>query len=165
MTIRHLIILIILGISQNSFALDKGQNYPQIKLKSREGNLLDTDKLKGNIIYIDFWASWCIPCKKSLPWLSDISRKYSADGFKVIAINLDTNREDAEKLLAAQDVNFQLAFDPEGIAPEAFEISEMPTSFLIDRSGKVSEVFKGFNESDKKVIEKKIENLIREKSK
>ena len=146
-----------------TLALEKGELCPEFQVKAKDSSLINSTDFKGNVVYLDFWASWCAPCKKSLPWMNEIQKKYSAQGLKVVAINLDSNLKDADKMIAAQtELSFKLAFDPNLSTPEIFDVSHMPTSFLIDRNGKIYEVFKGFDESEKEIIEQKIDALLKE---
>ena len=156
------IILIILATSIPSFALEKGVKIPSFAVKDQNGHVYDLSGFEGNIVYIDFWASWCGPCKKSLPWLNGISRKYKDKGLKILAINLDTNKQDADKMIASIKPEFEIAFDPDGASPEEFEVDTMPSAFLIDRKGKIVEIYKGFNETDEEAIEKNIAKLLEE---
>jgi cytochrome c biogenesis protein CcmG, thiol:disulfide interchange protein DsbE len=111
-------------------------------------------KQKNKVIYVDFWASWCGPCKQSFPWMNEMQRKYASRGLEITAINVDTRRGDAERFLAQSPAGFAVAFDPQGNVPKQFAISGMPSSFLIDGDGKILFVHSGFRDSDREVIEK-----------
>lgn len=99
---------------------------------------------KGEVIYLDFWASWCGPCRKSFPWLNQIQRKYQDQGFVVISVNLDANREHAEKFLKENPADFAVIYDPKGKTAKHFKIQGMPSSILIDKNGDIKTTHAGF---------------------
>lgn len=147
-------------MSAPTLALDQGHLAPAFELG---GNATETIKLanySGKVIYVDFWASWCGPCKHSFPWMNDIQSKYGAKGLQIIGINLDAKIEDAQRFLKTNPANFITAFDPAGITPKAYAIKGMPTSYLIGRDGKVLLQHAGFKESDKTELEKKIQEAL-----
>ena len=109
--------------------------------------------LKGRLVYIDFWASWCVPCKQSFPWMNEMHAKYAGRGLHVLAINVDAKRADAEKFLTQVPAKFQVAFDSSGETPKQFAVKSMPSSYLIDGDGRAVYVHAGFRESDKNTIE------------
>lgn len=112
---------------------------------------------KGSVIYLDFWASWCAPCRKSFPWMNDMQLRYKDDGLTVIAINLDESREMAESFLKDMRIDFTIAFDQTGQSAADFDIMAMPSSFLIDRNGKIIHKHLGFRQKDKATIEHSIQ--------
>ncbi len=115
---------------------------------------------KGSVIYLDFWASWCSPCRKSFPWMNDIQSRYRDAGLTVIAINLDESRELAESFLSNMNIDFTIAFDKSGQTAEAFNVMAMPSSFLIDRDGKIIHKHLGFRQKDKTTIEQSIQQAL-----
>jgi cytochrome c biogenesis protein CcmG, thiol:disulfide interchange protein DsbE len=115
---------------------------------------------KGKVVYVDFWASWCLPCKQSFPALNHLRQQYHAQGFEVIAINLDENLADAQTFLAKLPVNFPIALDPRGSIAEAYGIRGMPSAYIIDRQGKVRHVIEGFVSDDARKIETWIKPLL-----
>ena len=118
---------------------------------------------KGKVVYLDFWASWCGPCKQSFPWMNAMQEKYKNKGFEIIAVNLDANNEDAQKFLISTLAKFTVAFDSKGQTPLQYGVKGMPTSYLIDRDGKIVMQHMGFNASDREKLEQKIQNLLVEK--
>jgi len=118
------------------------------------------DSLKGQVIYLDFWASWCAPCKKSFPWLNQMQSKYQSKGFKVIAVNLDKDQALARKFLINNPARFEIGYDPEGSIASQLKVKGMPSSFLIDRNGNIKSSHVGFLEKDTGEMEKKIIELL-----
>ena len=109
---------------------------------------LDISSYKGKVIYVDFWASWCPPCKLSFPSLNKLHNELKQQGFEVVAINLDEEKSDAEEFLKHNPVNFSIAYDGEGECPSAYNVMAMPSSFIIDKQGIVREVHLGFDEDN-----------------
>jgi thiol-disulfide isomerase/thioredoxin len=110
----------------------------------------------GHLVLLDFWASWCAPCRLSFPWMAQMQSKYRAQGLQVVAINVDARRADAEKFLATMPVQFAVAFDPAGDTPKVYGIKAMPSSFLIGTDGRLLHSHAGFRESDKADLEQRI---------
>lgn len=121
------------------------------------------DKHKGDVIYLDFWASWCIPCRKSFPWMNEIQTKYATKGFTVIAVNLDVEKSLADEFLLDVPANFPVIFDPSGDSARKLKLKGMPSSFLIDRDGKFVKRHNGFFSDKKPLYETEIEELLTSK--
>ena len=117
-------------------------------------------ELRGKVVLVDFWASWCVPCRQSFPWLSAISGRYAADDFVVVAVNLDKRRDLAEKFLREFAPSFTVAFDPAGKSAEEYAVAAMPSSFLVGREGQLLYSHAGFDLADAESIEKKIQEAI-----
>jgi len=116
--------------------------------------------LKGKVVYVDFWASWCEPCRESFPWMNDIQREFAKDGLVVIAVNVDHERDDAEQFLRKYAPQFKISYDPEGVVAERFHVKGMPTSFLLDRAGNVKASHAGFRPKDRAPLEEQIRSLL-----
>jgi thiol-disulfide isomerase/thioredoxin len=101
---------------------------------------------RGEVVYIDFWATWCGPCRDSFPWMTRMQTKYREDGLKVIALSLDTDRELAREFAEELGANFTIGFDNKGEVADLFKVKGMPTSVLLDRKGRVVNKHEGFNE-------------------
>lgn len=124
------------------------------------GSTVNLSAYRGRVVYLDFWASWCTPCRKSFPWMNAMQKQYGKYGFIVVAINLDENRELANQFLQQTPANFTVAFDPSGQTAESYSVDVMPSSFLIDRKGELVAVHKGFRSGDSAVLEKEIRELL-----
>ncbi|NTU52917.1 MAG: TlpA family protein disulfide reductase [Chlorobiaceae bacterium] len=147
------------GLSSNASALDKGEKVPDFSLPGKQGAVKLSDKA-GSLIYLDFWASWCGPCRQSFPWMNEMQAKYKAKGLQVVAVNLDARTDDAMKFLAQNHADFTVAFDSKGQTPRVFGVKGMPTSFLIDRNGMVLMQHVGFKHADSEDIEKQIQSAL-----
>jgi len=114
----------------------------------------------GSVVYIDFWASWCGPCRKSFPWMNEIKERYSAKGLKIIAINLDANKLDASQFIHEMKPNFDIAFDPSGDVAGRYQVAGMPSAYLIDRNGELHSAHIGFRSKDIPMLEQEISLLL-----
>jgi cytochrome c biogenesis protein CcmG, thiol:disulfide interchange protein DsbE len=117
--------------------------------------------LRGKVVYVDFWASWCGPCRQSFPWMSSLQRSLAADGLVVIAVNVDQEHADAERFLAEYTPGFRVAFDPKGSLAEHYHVRGMPTSVLIGRDGKTLLVHEGFRLKERDSLEQSIRAALR----
>ena len=105
---------------------------------------LDLDDYEGQIVLVDFWASWCVPCRRSFPWMNEMHEKYADDGLVIIAINLDNSPGDATAFLEEYSVRFEIAYDADKSLARKFSVQAMPTSFLLSRNGDVIDSHMGF---------------------
>jgi thiol-disulfide isomerase/thioredoxin len=140
------------GAGKNSVA----SRAPFFTLPTQTGSV-SLYALRGKVVYVDFWASWCMPCRNSFPWMKSIYERYSPRGFEIVAINLDKNREYADKFLQEFYPPFTVAFDPQGKSAEAFEVPTMPSSFLISRKGNIVYSHAGFDEKKADLVENVIQ--------
>lgn len=135
---------------------------PDFKLASAKG-MVELGKLKGKVVYVDFWASWCTPCRKSFPWMNELNKKYKDQGLEVVAVNLDKSREPIDEFLAKTPAEFTIAYDPSGTAASSYKVAGMPSSYLIDRNGQLQVSHIGFRDKDKEEMESKIKELLARK--
>jgi thiol-disulfide isomerase/thioredoxin len=156
---------LILALSaNNAFAVNAGDKAPDFNIpRLEEKGMISLKHYRGKVIYIDFWASWCGPCRKSLPALNSIRTEFRKKGFEVIAINLDEEREDAMAFLKEFPVVYPTAIDTSSKVPEAYGLVGMPTAYLVDRKGIVQLVHEGFKKSDIEQLREKIHILLSQK--
>ena len=121
---------------------------------------LDLSRHRGHVVIVDFWASWCKPCRQSIPWLNSLRARYGASGLTIIGVNVDAERGDADKFLHDVPIDFEVVYDPQGIIAKQFKLQGMPTSFFIDRAGNLAETHLGFREAKKAEIEASIKALL-----
>jgi thiol-disulfide isomerase/thioredoxin len=141
-------------------AVGVGEPAPSFVLPMAAGEPVALDKLKGRVVYVDFWASWCGPCRRSFPWLNEMHQKYGARGLSVVGVNVDKRRADAERFLQQTPAIFTIVYDEAGKTPEAYAVKGMPSSYLIDSGGKVVAVESGFRDEQKAVFEERIRALL-----
>jgi cytochrome c biogenesis protein CcmG/thiol:disulfide interchange protein DsbE len=130
---------------------------------TRAASPLDLTSLKGHVVYLDFWASWCGPCKQSFPWMQIMSNTYEGQRLTIVAVNLDTDRVDADRFLEQLKPTFDVRFDPKGEFAEFYKIKGMPASVLIDRHGVTRFTHVGFRPVDAAVYETQLRELLAEK--
>jgi thiol-disulfide isomerase/thioredoxin len=115
-------------------------------------------------VYVDFWASWCGPCKQSFPWLDGLVREYSSQNFVVIGVNVDKDRDRAERFLNETPAEFSIVYDPKGELATTYKVAGMPSGILIDRAGHVRFQHAGFSEKQKGLYEEQLQTLLAEKT-
>lgn len=123
-------------------------------------DLLDLAAFRGQVVYLDFWASWCAPCRQSFPWMNRLQGELGHDGLVVIAVNVDHERADAERFLREHAAQFRIVYDPDGLFPAHFGVRGMPTSFLIDRNGRVQSRHEGFLLRDRDALAQQIRAVV-----
>jgi thiol-disulfide isomerase/thioredoxin len=159
MKIRNCVAVGLLMLSQWAAAEVSG-TAPDFSLQGMEGKMINLADYQGKVVYVDFWASWCSPCRDSFPWMSAMQKKYESQGVVFIGVNVDRKQLDAEKFLKDTPAQFVVAFDPKGKTPKAYDVMGMPTAFLISRDGKVLHSHIGFNDNDKVEYEKHIQQAL-----
>ena len=144
-------------------AAEQGQPVPACaaKLADNQANL-DLTAYEGKVILIDFWATWCPPCKQSMPFLNNLRNEHQDQGFEVIAINVDEDSDAAKGFLQQNPVAYTMAFDPNGDCPKNFDVKAMPSSYLIDKNGAVRLVHLGFRDEDRAPLTAEVQKLLAE---
>jgi cytochrome c biogenesis protein CcmG/thiol:disulfide interchange protein DsbE len=134
---------------------DRAVPAPNFELPTRTGSV-SLDSLRGKVVLVDFWASWCAPCARSFPWLAAMEERYAAQGLAIVAIDLDHDREAADAFLERHPAPFQVAFDAGGKTAEAFKVRGMPSSFLIGPDGALLYTHVGFDPRKAGTLEERI---------
>jgi thiol-disulfide isomerase/thioredoxin len=145
----HLFLIALLVQGSSVWAVEAGKPLPDL-------GLAEVQKTKGQYIYIDYWASWCGPCRQSFPWMNALQAKLGSKGLKVVAVNVDAKRADADKFLTHTPAQFTIAYDPQGESAKKLAIKTMPTSMLISPDGRVLFVHSGFRTEETGQLEAKI---------
>ena len=125
---------------------------------------LDLARYRGQVVVVDFWASWCKPCRQSIPWLNGLRERYGSQGLTIIGVNLDAEHGDAEKFLREVPIAFDVLYDPQGKLAEQFGVQGMPSTFVFDRDGKLVRTLLGFRSNHSGEHEAAIQDLLRRKS-
>lgn len=159
---RALVLLLALWLAPPAHALGAGDPAPALALPTAGGTVA-LDALRGKLVYVDFWASWCGPCKQSFPWMNEMQAKYGGHGLQVVGIAVDNKRADAEQFLKETPARFTVAFDTQGESPKSYRIKGMPSSYLIAPDGRVLYAHAGFREQDKKELEERIRQALPKK--
>ena len=121
---------------------------------------LDLARLKGKVVVIDFWASWCAPCRQSFPWLNEMQAKYRDRGLVIIGVNVDRERAEAEHFLQQTPADFNIVYDPEGTLAARYQVPGMPSSYVIGRDGQQAGVHIGFRSGMREEREAELERLL-----
>jgi peroxiredoxin len=143
---RKLWVTLALCVAGVAFAgVQKGQRAPEFSLPSLKGDTVALSSLRGKVVLIDFWAQWCEPCKKELPQLDQLAKQYAAKGVVIVAVNIDKQRDNAERMVKQLGVSLPVLLDPAGSVAGSYDLPKMPTSFVVDKKGIVRYVNEGFD--------------------
>ncbi len=135
---------------------------PDFTLKSRDGKNVRLSDLRGQVVLLNFWASWCGPCRQEMPILDNIHNKYKSLGFSVLGVNLDAKSKKAIGYLKDTPVTFPVLYDPKGMTSEQYGVSAMPSTVIIDRNGNVRHLHKGYKSGYEDEYMDQIKKLLRE---
>ncbi|HTU65220.1 MAG TPA: TlpA disulfide reductase family protein [Steroidobacteraceae bacterium] len=137
---------------------------PGFSLSGRGGKTIDLSQYKGQVVMINFWATWCGPCRQEMPLLEDIYKKYKPMGFTLIGVNVEPATGDPEAWLSKlpKPVTFPVAFDVDSKVSKLYKVAGMPTTVFIDRKGNVREVHKSFKPGDENYYLTQIRTLLKE---
>ena len=125
---------------------------------------LDISHYRGQVVVVDFWASWCKPCRQSIPWLNDLRKRYASQGLVIIGVNVDAERTDAERFQQDVPIGFDVIYDPQGKLAEQFRVQGMPSSFVFDRDGKLARTLLGYRDAQRQQHEAEIQELLNHKA-
>lgn len=143
--------------SATAWPLTQGEAAPSCVVPTVDtGKTLDLADLKGEVVYLDFWASWCGPCRESFPFMNELQRELGGKGLRIVAVSVDKTVADARRFLARYPAEFTTVLDSAGTCPAAYRIQAMPSSYLIGRDGKVRRMLVGFHDSDKADIRRQL---------
>ncbi len=136
---------------------------PDFTLPTLDGREVSLSRLKGKVILLDFWATWCGPCRQSIPHLIHLHKTYQKDGLEVIGMNVDGgNRDTVQHFVKSMDIPYAIAITPQDVE-RSYGVTSLPTTILIDRGGKIREKIVGFSSEIAKETTAKVDNLISEK--
>lgn len=149
-------------LASTALAADKTIPAADFTLPASSGNNIRLSEQVGEVVMINFWASWCAPCREEMPLLDNLYGKYRDLGFTILGINLDENRDDAAKVLEQIPVSFPVLFDPKSEISRLYDVRAMPTTILIDRDGNVRALHKGYMPGFVDQYENEVKTLIKE---
>jgi thiol-disulfide isomerase/thioredoxin len=124
---------------------------------------LDLDRLRGKVVVVDFWASWCEPCRHSFPWLNAMQAKYAERGLVIIGVNVDRDRADAERFLRDIPAAFRIVYDPAGALASRYDVPGMPSSYIIGRNGDIVARHVGFRSALREDREAELQQVLEAK--
>ena len=149
-------------LSAPALAGDPGSPAPQFSLASRAGQSVSLAQYKGQVVMLNFWASWCGPCRQEMPLLESIYKKYNKLGFTMLGVNVEPDSQAANEWLKATPVSFPILYDTESKVSKLYDVAGMPTSVIIDRAGKVRLIHRSYRPGDENEYLDSIRSLIRE---
>lgn len=132
--------------------LERAERF-EFALPDLDGRRIDARSLRGKVVLVDVWATWCEPCARSFPVYAELVRRHRADGFEVVAVSVDERVEDVRTWLEGKDFPFIVVHDPEGTLPERMGLKTMPSAVVLDRDGRVVGAHAGFRDGDEAEIE------------
>ena len=141
-------------------AADVGDKAPAFALLTAQGETVSLERLHGRVVFVDFWASWCAPCRRSFPWMNDMQKRYGERGVTIVAINVDKRREDADRFLRQYPASFAVVYDAPGATPGAYDVKAMPSSFVVDRDGRIAAIEHGYRDDRGAELEAKIRSIV-----
>jgi peroxiredoxin len=159
---RCLLLLASLFIVASVQAAEISGPAPDFTLKSLSGENVKLSEYRGQVLLINFWASWCGPCRQEMPLLDKLHQRYAAYGFTVFGINVEENSEAAKKMIKDAPVSFPILFDTENSVSKAYNVSAMPSTVMVDRDGNMRYLHQGYKAGDEENYKKWIKQLIKE---
>jgi peroxiredoxin len=135
---------------------------PNFTLKSNTGKNIKLSELRGQVILLNFWASWCGPCRQEMPLLEKLQQRYSALGFTVLGVNVEEDSSKAKSLLKDIPVSFPILFDTQNTVSKQYKVSAMPSTVMIDRNGNMRYLHKGYKPGDEAQYKKWVKQLVKE---
>lgn len=135
---------------------------PDFTLKSNTGKNLKLSEFRGQVVMLNFWASWCGPCRQEMPLLDQIQKRYSPLGFTILGVNVEEDSSKAKTMLREVPVSFPILFDTTNKASKLYNVSAMPSTVLIDRDGNLRYLHKGYKPGDEAQYKKWVKQLVRE---
>ena len=165
MSTRPILFALILSVSMltsalSASALGTGSRAPEIGLESLDGQQIRMRSLRGKVVIVDFWASWCAPCREEMPVLSRLYDEYKDQGLVIIGVSQDERVRDARGFLRRTPASFPIVVDTEHAVAGRYSPPRMPTSYIIDRRGVVRHVHEGFRSGDERTIERQVRALL-----
>lgn len=160
-----ILLAIWVSLGGSAFAQAVGSDAPDFSAEDTQGQKVSLSDLKGKVVLLDFWASWCAPCKQEMPFLIELYKTYKEKGFEVIAVNLDTQEKNMtrfiEQMSASPEfkITFKVVSDPKAQIAGKYKLEGMPSTFLIDRQGHIRYRYTGFHPSKKEDYKSDLEQL------
>jgi peroxiredoxin len=135
---------------------------PSFTLPSRSGDTVSLEQLHGKVVMLNFWASWCGPCRTEMPLLEQMHKRYSSLGFTLLGVNVEANTADAERWLKDTPVSFPVLFDRDSKVSKLYNVSAMPSTVFIDRKGNIRYLHKGYKPGDESEYLNQVRALLKE---
>jgi peroxiredoxin len=159
---RLLALLAALSVALPALADPIGQPAPQFTLGARGGHDVSLAQYKGDVVMLNFWASWCGPCRQEMPLLESIYQKYNKLGFVLLGVNVEPDSNAANDWLKATPVSFPILYDKQSKVSSLYDVEGMPSTVIIDRAGRVRMLHRGYKPGDENEYLDSIRALVRQ---
>jgi thiol-disulfide isomerase/thioredoxin len=153
---------LLIAVPDSNAASSSSGPAPQFTLDSRAGSKISLGQYKGQVVMLNFWASWCGPCRQEMPLLESIYKKYNKMGFTLIGVNVEPDSKAAEGFLKQTPVSFPVIYDKDSTVSKAYDVSGMPSTVIIDRKGNIRVLHRGYKPGDENEYLDSIRSLVRE---
>lgn len=159
---KNVMLVVLLMFSTVLGAKEVSGPAPDFTLASASGKNIKLSELRGEVVMVNFWASWCGPCREELPLLDELYQQYRDYGFTLLGVNVDENRAAADKLLEQIPVSFPVLYDPASAVSELYQVDAMPSTILIDRDGNLRHLHRGYKPGYEDKYDAEIKALVLE---
>lgn len=151
-----------LAFGNVAMAAKANQKAPAISLPDGSGKTVSLSDFRGQVVMVNFWASWCQPCRTEMPLIEDLYQKFKKIGFTVLAVNVDEDPANGKKMLKEVPVSFPVVYDSKNTVIQKYGVQAMPSTYMVDRKGTIREVHRGYKPGDEADYEQYIRKLLRE---
>ncbi|TGD75621.1 TlpA family protein disulfide reductase [Mangrovimicrobium sediminis] len=159
---RTLIAILLMLAAPLALAVTAEGEAANFTLKSAGGKNIRLSELRGEVVLINFWASWCGPCRQEMPRLDELQQKYQDLGFTILGVNVEQDRGEAERALRDIPVTFPVLFDEDNAVSELYDVDAMPVTVIVDRSGQIRFAHKGYKPGNEALYEEQVRQLVKE---
>jgi len=157
-----LALALVLGIAADASAIVSSGSAPDFTLRTMDGPNLRLQEQRGRVVLVNFWATWCGPCREEMPQLNRLYEKYRASGFTLLAVNVDDDARNAAAVAAKLGLKFPVLLDTDKKVSKLYDLSTMPSTVIIDRDGRVRYVHRGYQTGYEDTYEKQLRELLKE---
>lgn len=157
-----IVLLLTLGTVATVAAVEAGSRAPELNARTLDGERLRMRDLRGKVVIVDFWASWCEPCKEELPVLDRLYQRYGDQGLVVVGVSVDRTERNARGFLRRNSVSFPIIHDADHAIAGRYSPPTMPSSYIVDRRGVIRHVHQGFRSGDAARIEREVRALLQD---
>jgi thiol-disulfide isomerase/thioredoxin len=157
--VRACLLLVIVACA-SAPALPRRAATDEVVLRRLDGGTFTLRELRGRVVLVDFWATWCEPCKEALPFYAELQRELGAMGFTVAAVSVDSDDAKVNGFLGRSPLPVMVLRDPDGVVAERLDVRTMPTTFLLDRTGEVKFRYQGFNADERAAIRQRVLGVV-----
>ncbi len=161
-SVRRLLTGVLLAMLAGVCAAAPAATAPDFTLRTADGKNLRLAEQRGRVVLVNFWATWCAPCRQEMPLLNQLYQKYQGSGFTLLGVNVDEDSRNAINLATKLGVSFPVLLDADKAVSKRYDLSSMPSTLLIDRDGKVRYVHRGYQAGFEALYEQQIRELLKE---